>query len=504
LAQKKNDKGQDLTMAYVACALGIAGAINKLWPKIMKYYFDHYEFIYLFLWGVVLLLIGLFIRFIMKKTAHIKRRGELLKPFWNDGLSKIFVGTTDDDVRLHLTDERRCTHVQIIGTTGRGKTQSVVIPWVLYDLERNKASVLIDGKGSPEVPITIKKAIERYGLKSEVFTFDLDEPENSVRINPIKEGSAQQITDRIFSAFNFDDSFYKSVQYDICGYLIRLTLETKTIPTLKLLYFYLTDDKVLADKLKELDDKSLTKKALIEFLKTPTNERKKNMAGLISQLSPFAVGEVSAFVNGGENEITLSQVLNSKKGNLLVMSISTLKYQEIGHQLGKLVLQELAYVVGERERSPAIEFSSVFLDEFSEFVYDGFVRILNKARSAKVAMHISHQSMSDLSAVSPDFAKAINTNTNIKCILGINDPDTADFYAKHLGTQTTRKLTEQVEESGFFSRMEEVGRGSSREVEEYRVHPNDLKELFNGRGVLHIPTAKGPITEIIQFNRIKV
>jgi type IV secretory pathway TraG/TraD family ATPase VirD4 len=112
--------------------------------------------------------------------------------------------------------------------------------------------------------------------------------------------------------------------------------------------------------------------------------------------------------------------------------------------------------------------------------------------------------MSDLSAVSPDFAKAINTNTNIKCILGINDPDTADFYAKHLGTQTTRKLTEQVEESGFFSRMEEVGRGSSREVEEYRVHPNDLKELFNGRGVLHIPTAKGPITEIIQFNRIKV
>jgi type IV secretory pathway TraG/TraD family ATPase VirD4 len=104
--------------------------------------------------------------------------------------------------------------------------------------------------------------------------------------------------------------------------------------------------------------------------------------------------------------------------------------------------------------------------------------------------------------VSPDFANSINTNTNIKCIFGLNDPDTADFYARHLGTSTTNKITEQIEQKGFFKKHEETGKGSSREVESYKVHPNILKELFYGKGVLHVPTHKGSVTEVIQYYTI--
>jgi type IV secretory pathway TraG/TraD family ATPase VirD4 len=110
--------------------------------------------------------------------------------------------------------------------------------------------------------------------------------------------------------------------------------------------------------------------------------------------------------------------------------------------------------------------------------------------------------MSDLSKVSPDFAKSVITNTNVKCILGLNDPETADYFAKHLGTFTEEKLTEQVEEEGFFKRQKATGRGSMREVESYKVHPNDLKRFTRGRGVLHVPTSKGNVTEVIQFQTI--
>ncbi len=215
------------------------------------------------------------------------------------------------------------------------------------------------------------------------------------------------------------------------------------------------------------------------------------------------MGEVAEFVNGGENEVLLTQVMESKEiPTLLLMSIPTLKYQQIGHQLGKLILQDLAYSIGVRESYEKKEFCAVFLDEFSEFVYEGFISILNKARSARVALHLSHQSLSDLSRVSPDFALGVNTNTNVKCILGLNDPETADFYARHFGTLTTSKVTEQVENKGFFKRHEETGRGSLREVESYKVHPNILKELGRGRGVLHVPTERGSVTEIIQFESI--
>jgi type IV secretory pathway TraG/TraD family ATPase VirD4 len=184
------------------------------------------------------------------------------------------------------------------------------------------------------------------------------------------------------------------------------------------------------------------------------------------------------------------------------MSIPTLKYQKIGHQLGKLILQDLAFCIGEREGRSYNDFCSVFLDEFSEFAYEGFVSILNKARSANVGLHLSHQAMSDLSKVSPDFAKSVITNTNIKCILGLNDPETADYFARHMGTFTEEKFTEQVEEEGFFKRHKTTGRGSMREVESYKVHPNDLKRFTRGRGVLHVPTPRGNVTEVIQFQSI--
>jgi type IV secretory pathway TraG/TraD family ATPase VirD4 len=252
-----------------------------------------------------------------------------------------------------------------------------------------------------------------------------------------------------------------------------------------------------------LPDGHALKRHLLEFLKAPSNDRKQKLAGLTSQLSPFAVGEIADFVNGGENEVSLAHVMDDTKGTqLLMMSIPTLKYQKIGHQLGKLILQDLAFCIGEREGRSYNDFCSVFLDEFSEFAYEGFVSILNKARSANVGLHLSHQAMSDLSKVSPDFAKSVITNTNIKCILGLNDPETADYFARHMGTFTEEKFTEQVEEEGFFKRHKTTGRGSMREVESYKVHPNDLKRFTRGRGVLHVPTPRGNVTEVIQFQSI--
>lgn len=487
----------------ILIAMGVVGWWTQKQNKITAWYVNHYEEIYLALWGVFLIVVGLIIYRVMKKTKGVKDRGELLSPHWEQTQNNILVGSTSDKVELHLSDELRCTHVQIIGTTGRGKTQSVVIPWTLRDLYRRKSVILIDGKGSRDVPIKLKSSIEKHKLDVWVHEFDLDKPNVSVKINPLKLGTPLQIVDRIFSAFEFDDSFYRAVQYDICGYLVKLVFEVKEVVTFKLIYELLTDEKILTDKLKKLPDGNELKRHLLDFLKTPASDRKQKLAGLTSQLSPFAVGEIAAFVNGGENEVALVDVMDSDKPTqLLMMSIPTLKYQKIGHQLGKLVLQDLAYCVGDREGRRFNDFCSVFLDEFSEFAYEGFVSILNKARSAKVALHLSHQSMSDLSKVSPDFAKSVVTNTNVKCILGLNDPETADYFAWHMGTFTEEKFTEQTEEEGFFKRHKTTGRGSMREVESYKVHPNDLKRFTRGRGVLHAPTPRGNVTEVIQFQSI--
>lgn len=501
IEQKKSDVDPVMTGG-----VGVAFVGALIWQtkenKVMNWYFQHYETIYLIAWGVALLVIGLMICIIAKKTKAIKERADLLSPHWESTENNVFVGTTKDKIDLHLSDDLRCTHAQIIGTTGRGKTQSVVIPWTMRDLARGKSVVIIDGKGSLDVPIVLRRNIEKFRLPVTVHEFDLDYTNRSVQINPLKRGTPQQITDRIFSSFEFEDPFYRAIQYDICGYLVRLIKLNELDVTFRTLYELLTDDKKIISLLKVFPDASELKRFFLDYLKSPGQDRKKSHAGLISQLSPFAVGELSQFVNGGKREVILDDVLKDGVTKLFLISVPTLKYQKIGHQLGKLILQDLAFCIGEREKQEQKVFVSVFLDEFSEFVYEEFVSILNKARSAKVALHLSHQSMGDLEKVSQDFAKSVVTNTNIKCVLGLNDPETADYFARHLGTFSEDKLTRQIEEDGLFNARKKTGMGSMREVESYKVHPNQLKQFTNGKGVLHVPTRRGNVTEVIQYGSI--
>jgi conjugal transfer pilus assembly protein TraD len=508
-SEPKREMSNTEAGAFAITLVGVLGGywVNQNSSLVESLYFKNFEEIYLSAWAIcwVLLLVGIY--YLLKKTRNITKRSKLLAPLWNQASDKVMVGTTEDGIGLHLSDEQRCSHVQVIGTTGRGKTQSVVIPWAIRDLIRRKSVIILDGKGSLELPSTLQDEVDKLGINAKVINFVLDD-QSGVVINPLESGTPQQITDRLFSIFEFDQSFYKSTQYDICGTLVRLICECEEEVSFRKIYDLLSDDKILADYIKKLGKhcESSFKNQLISYLKTPRKDRKKDTAGLTSQLAPLAIGEVSKLVNGGEGEVNLYDLLCEPSDDtyLYVISIPTLKYQKIGHQIGKAILQELTFCVGYRERlsHSDLEFTSVFLDEFSEFVYEEFVSILNKARSAKVALHLCHQSMGDLEKVSSDFALSVNTNTNIKCILGLNDPDTADFYARHFGTETGEKLTEQVEDQGYFSHSERTGRGSMREVEAYKVHPNILKKLYQGRGVLHLPTKNGPVTEVIQYAMI--
>lgn len=486
-------------------AIMIGGAsgiflINKNMHKIENWHFNHFEEIYLVCFGLAIMLTIFLIFMLKKKTADMDKRAFLLSPLWGKGVANIEIGKTKDGIDIHLNDESRSAHVQVIGTTGSGKTKSVVIPWSIRDLKRGKSVVIIDGKGASDLPEEIFNIIETSEIACKQLHFDLDNPDQSVSINPLRHGTAQQITDRIFSSFEFQDPFYSAVQYDICGYLIKLIIDTKRVVTFKQLYILLTDDKELSKLISELDVNRVFRDKLKNYLRESVKDRRNKMAGLISQISPFANSEIAEIVNCVDDNSSLSSLmLNSYDPQIFIFSIPTLKYQKLGHQLGKLILQELAWCIGERERLRDNNFTSVILDEFPEFIYEGFISILNKARSAKVAMHLCHQALSDFTAISESFARSINTNTNVKCILGLNDPETADFYARHLGTLTTEKYTEQTVEGGFFRNKEETGRASMREVESYKIHPNILKGLYQGKGVIHLPTKRGVVTEEIMF-----
>lgn len=511
LADNKKTKDEPMSDHQFYSILMMAGlGVPSLWiwkhfNAIQFWFFQNFVTI-----GVCLLCLILgfiyFLRIKNNSLPHVKRM-RLLSKIWNstDG---VYAGETKDGCDIHVPESTRTGHVQILGATGRGKTESVIIPWFLRDLDNGHSTLLIDGKGDRDLLKKITPWIDKIPSRPKLFVFDLGHPEKSMCINPLKVGTPQQLTDRLFQSLEFSDQFYQAVQFEIAGQLIELIHEVDKTVTLREVYMLLTDDNALADKISKSKNEHLCGR-LTAFLSEPKKDRDIKTKGLIAQLSPFAAGELSALVNGGKDEFSLSELLTSNKSELkekfktetvaIVILLPTLLYQQMALKLGKMILQELAWVVAARKEAV---FTPVFLDEFSAFVYEGFGQLLNKARSSGIALHLSHQSLGDLEVVSSGFAQSVNANTNVKCLLGLNDPTTADFFAKHLGTISQEKFTERMNSGGLFGSHKKTGEMSVREVEAYRIHPNELKHLMNGDGVIQFSIPDGLVLERLKFARL--
>ncbi len=428
-------------------------------------------------------------------------------------MNEIFAGRTLMGTRIAIPNEVRCGHVQVVGATGRGKTESVILPWLLQDTIQGRSSILIDGKGDLGILNRVKVAYERTALPAENLAWlDLGKIEDSFITNPLLYGSPQQIVDRIFSSFTFENEYFKSVSQEAALLVVRVLRSAGIAVTFRGIFELLQDDGKLSQVIAGLleGEKNSLARGTEKLLLAPKRERMEKLSGLLAQLAPFAEGELAGLVNASGTEgnfFSLTELLvpslNSatRTRQTILIMIPQLLYQEMAASLGKILLQEVAWAVGSREATGYRAFTSLFLDEFGSFVYPGFIGLLNKARSAKVAIHLSHQSLGDIESVSREFATALHTNTNVKCILGVNDPGTADFFAKHFGTRKSEKKTERAESGGYWGELERTGQLSIRDVEEYKIDPNNLRTYSRGAGAISMIVDGMVIAEEMQFAR---
>jgi type IV secretory pathway TraG/TraD family ATPase VirD4 len=177
----------------------------------------------------------------------------------------------------------------------------------------------------------------------------------------------------------------------------------------------------------------------------------------------------------------------------------------LGKATGKLVLQALQSAVAGRHRRNAKkspEFFSIFLDDFTEYLYPGFVSILNKTRSARIGVVFAHQALGDLKVLGDAIANSILTNSNVKIFMRGNDPDSAEYFSRVIGTKEAMKFTERTKK-GLVGR-DFTGDSSAREVEEFLYHPNVFKSnLGVGEAVIVVPHEKGSKTVHMKFRKYK-
>jgi hypothetical protein len=121
---------------------------------------------------------------------------------------------------------------------------------------------------------------------------------------------------------------------------------------------------------------------------------------------------------------------------------------------------------------------TLIIDEFANFATPEFIDFMDRARGAGIGIVMAHQARADLRKISPEFQERVEANANTAIVSGIKSSQDAEYYAGMVGTRTVEKETRQVNRGFLWDN--ETGVKSVREVEEYVVHPNELKRLDQG------------------------
>lgn len=421
--------------------------------------------------------------------------------------NKAILGPTHDAVycgrtakeSVYIKPKQRIMHTQIIGTTNAGKTESVILPWAIQDINQGRGLLLIDGKADRSLLEKLWAYTVMAGRKRDFRLFSLGSLEHSQTFNPLVGGSAEEITERLFNAFTFENQFYRSLQYEVLGQILRVFEIASEVPTFLKLHQAILRPALLESLCARGNDHALMS-WIMNFKNLSGTERDLRTSGLTSQISHFAFGRSAPLFNSSEPAINIDEAL--KNNQIVYFQLPVLLSPFLGAATGKLVLQALQSAIANRHRSldRNPKFFSVFLDDFSEYLYPGFVSVLNKSRSANVGIVFAHQALGDIESLGDSVANAILTNSNLKVLMRGNDPNTAEHFAKTIGTQSTVKVTERRKMT--FMRNQKTGDVSAREVEEFVVHPNYFKrDLGVGQAVMIVPHDDGAKTIRIKFDR---
>ncbi len=439
---------------------------------------------------------------VLDKIEKARAPGDLEKHVLRESKDEdsVFMGFTDKGKRVYFKESMRRKHISATGTTDAGKSESVTIPLSIHDMKKGRGLIIIDGKSDFSLIDKIYAYARAYDREHDVRILSICNPEISQTFNPLAGGTPLEITERVFKALTFENEYYKNIQYTTLLQTLLIFEAAKIKPTpLKVVEALRSKERI-----KHLA--TLTQvPALIEWateqFSLSREEREQRTSGLITQLQVMTVGELAPIFNAEDPAINMDEAFSAR--HIIYCQLPVGKIPTLGKSIGRLVLQCVQGAVASRhlDRNKSREFFSVYLDDFTEYLTEGFVTLLNKSRSANVGIVFAHQAIGDLATLGEPIKNSILTNANVKVFMKTNEPDSAEYFAKTIGTIETAKVTER-QKSGAFGHTK-TGEGSVREAEEFRVHPNVFKqELGAGDAVVILPHNRGSLPVRMHFRML--
>lgn len=410
------------------------------------------------------------------------------------------------------------THGVVIGPTGVGKTQA--LERVLYGFtgapaarELHLPAVVIDMKADPGLAATLAAIATQTGRRFHHVTADA----TGTSYNPLAGLTADEMSDALYETLFAAD---KNVN------LHYATLSRRLLQQACRVCVDLADARVarvgggtwtigLADvaDLLNLDTLRSVNPYLSPSVATSLT---RYLADLDASKYEGDVGDVRDRVAvivdtaaGRALDATGFQLEQAiRAGDIVCFSLDAAGAPQTARTIGTLAVQDLCATFGRLARDGwgKTHMCLTILDEFSALETPRVADLYARARSAGGAVLLATQDLdADLEAVSPQFAASVRTNANVWLVLRQTRGEAADAIARDIGSRLAWKETVQVEDDwdALGGMHAASGVGSLREVDEFILHPNDIKSLPQGGAYLVVKVPSGTINAATADTRIE-
>lgn len=369
-----------------------------------------------------------------------------------------------------ITDVEMNHHAFLIGTTGAGKT-TTIMNFVESAVQRCLPLVLVDGKGDPGLAGRVRALAEAAGRPFKLFS--MSGP--SAHYNPLRHGGITELKDKLLYLTEWSEPHYEAIAGRYLQLVFRVFSLTDTRPDLPAVGRYLDPD-ALALLVRQVQDIE-QQQAIFDIL---DSFKTAEIKGLAARLATTIESEIGYLFADSDDVIDLNETIN--QNGVVVFSLDSLSFPEYSRLLGRLIVTDLKSVAARAYRRERKTIYSIF-DEFNIFVSAAVVDLIGKARGAGFHTLIATQSLADIeSAAGAAVVDQIVENCNMYIIQRQNSPRSAEMLAGVVGTDKTTEVTQQVQRT-FLIDMP-TGVGSVRQVNEFLVHPDEIKSLVTGQAVL--------------------
>lgn len=388
----------------------------------------------------------------------------------------------------YLTDSELSHHVHIVGASGFGKT--VLLTKILRNrIEKGEGCLWIDLKGDRDTINEMTAFVEKSGRSKDIKIFSISHPELSGSYNLVSVGNATEIRDKIIGALSWSEEYYRNQSM---SYLLKLLIVLVWLRDnksenfdLSLVYEGLVSEDYLIGLRQKLPDNELQLLRCIEdcYQYLSKKETSGNLSGIRSQLESMLLADFGRFLKEQTDGIRLFEEVNSQK--IVFIFLDSRRYGESARAIAKIIIKDListsAKVDDEIQKGARKQFTC-FIDEFADIADEAFTAFPDRARSSKMSLVVSHQDLSDLKKVSETFYSRMTANISTLYAFLQSVPASAEEIAARAGTKTVWKETLKASKLWFFSMP--TGDKSLRQVEEFLVHPNQVKSLRVGECVV--------------------